>query len=115
MRVFREEIFGPVLVATPFTTEQEAIELANATEYGLAGYVWTQDVARAHRVAQAIDSGLVWINSQNVRDLRTPFGGMKASGIGREGGHYSFEFYCELQTIHVGLGGHAIPRLGLGE
>jgi len=114
MRVFREEIFGPVLVTTPFNGEDEAIRLANATEYGLAAYVWTQDVSRAHRVAQAIDSGLVWINSQNVRDLRTPFGGMKASGIGREGGHYSFEFYCELQTIHVGLGAHRIPRLGLG-
>ena len=115
MRVFREEIFGPVLVATPFADEDEAIRLANATEYGLAAYVWTQDVSRAHRVAQAIDSGLVWINSQNVRDLRTPFGGMKASGIGREGGHYSFEFYCELQTVHVGLGAHRIPRLGLGD
>jgi 5-carboxymethyl-2-hydroxymuconic-semialdehyde dehydrogenase len=114
MRVFREEIFGPVLVATPFRDEEEAVRLANATEYGLAAYVWTQDVSRAHRVAQAIDSGLVWINSQNVRDLRTPFGGMKASGIGREGGHYSFEFYCELQTIHVGLGSHRIPRLGIG-
>jgi 5-carboxymethyl-2-hydroxymuconic-semialdehyde dehydrogenase len=115
MRVFREEIFAPVLVATPFTTEAEAIALANATDYGLAAYVWTQDVSRAHRVAQAIDSGLVWINSQNVRDLRTPFGGMKASGIGREGGHYSFEFYCELQTIHVALGSHRIPRLGVVE
>jgi 5-carboxymethyl-2-hydroxymuconic-semialdehyde dehydrogenase len=114
MRVFREEIFGPVLVATPFESEEEAIQLANATEYGLAAYVWTQNVSRAHRVAQAIDSGLVWINSQNVRDLRTPFGGMKSSGIGREGGHYSFEFYCELQTVHVALGAHRIPRLGLG-
>jgi 5-carboxymethyl-2-hydroxymuconic-semialdehyde dehydrogenase len=114
MRIFREEVFGPVLVATPFVDEQEAVRLANATDYGLAAYVWTQDVSRAHRVAQAIDSGLVWINSQNVRDLRTPFGGMKASGIGREGGHYSFEFYCELQTVHVGLGSHPIPRLGLG-
>jgi 5-carboxymethyl-2-hydroxymuconic-semialdehyde dehydrogenase len=114
MRVFREEIFGPVLVATPFRDEEDALQLANATEYGLAAYVWTQDVSRAHRVAQAIDSGLVWINSQNVRDLRTPFGGMKASGIGREGGLYSFEFYCELQTVHVGLGSHRIPRLGRG-
>jgi 5-carboxymethyl-2-hydroxymuconic-semialdehyde dehydrogenase len=115
MRVFREEIFGPVLVATPFRDEAEAIRLANATEYGLAGYVWTNDLTRGHRVAQAIDAGLTWINSQNVRDLRTPFGGMKRSGIGREGGRYSFEFYCELQTVHVSLGEHPIPRLGLGE
>ncbi|HTO26467.1 MAG TPA: 5-carboxymethyl-2-hydroxymuconate semialdehyde dehydrogenase [Gaiellaceae bacterium] len=114
MRVFREEIFGPVLVATPFSTEEEAVRLANATDYGLAAYVWTDELTRAHRVAQAIDSGLVWINSQNVRDLRTPFGGTKASGIGREGGEYSFEFYCELETIHVALGAHPIPRLGLG-
>ena len=113
-RIFREEVFGPVLAATPFAGEAEAVRLANATEYGLAAYVWTADVARAHRVAQAIDSGLVWINSQNVRDLRTPFGGVKASGIGREGGQYSFEFYCDLQTVHVALGAHPIPRLGLG-
>jgi 5-carboxymethyl-2-hydroxymuconic-semialdehyde dehydrogenase len=113
MRVFQEEIFGPVLVATPFSTEEEAVRLANATDYGLAAYVWTNELTRAHRVAQAIDSGLVWINSQNVRDLRTPFGGVKASGIGREGGDYSFEFYCELETIHVSLGEHPIPRLGL--
>jgi 5-carboxymethyl-2-hydroxymuconic-semialdehyde dehydrogenase len=115
MRVFREEIFGPVLVATPFSTEDEAVRLANATDYGLAAYVWTNELTRAHRVAQAIDSGLVWINSQNVRDLRTPFGGTKASGIGREGGDYSFEFYCELETIHLSLGEHPIPRLGLAE
>jgi 5-carboxymethyl-2-hydroxymuconic-semialdehyde dehydrogenase len=113
MRVFTEEIFGPVLVATPFKDEEEAVRLANATAYGLAAYVWTRDVERAHRVARAIDSGLVWINSQNVRDLRTPFGGAKASGIGREGGRFSFEFYCELQTIHLALGEHPIPRLGL--
>ncbi len=112
MRVFREEIFGPVLVATPFRDEAEAIRLANATEYGLAGYVWTGDLTRGHRVAQAIDSGMIWVNSHNVRDLRTPFGGMKRSGIGREGGHFSFEFYCELETVHVGIGSHPIPRLG---
>jgi 5-carboxymethyl-2-hydroxymuconic-semialdehyde dehydrogenase len=112
MRVFQEEIFGPVVVATPFETEEEAVRLANAVRYGLAGYVWSGDTSRAHRVAQGIDAGMVWINSQNVRDLRTPFGGAKQSGIGREGGHYSFEFYCELETIHVALGEHRIPRFG---
>lgn len=112
MRVFREEIFGPVVTVTPFRDEAEAIRLANDTEYGLAAYVWTRDGQRAHRVAQAIDAGLCWINSHNVRDLRTPFGGVKGSGIGREGGEYSFEFYCDLETIHVALGEHHIPRLG---
>jgi 5-carboxymethyl-2-hydroxymuconic-semialdehyde dehydrogenase len=115
MRVFREEIFGPVLVAMPFATEEEAIRLANATEYGLAAYVWTNDLSRAHRVAHAIDTGMCWINSQNVRDLRTPFGGVKHSGIGREGGDYAFEFYCETEIVHVALGSHHIPRLGLGD
>jgi 5-carboxymethyl-2-hydroxymuconic-semialdehyde dehydrogenase len=115
MRVFREEIFGPVLVAMPFADEAEAIRLANATQYGLAAYVWTSDIGRAHRVAHAIDTGLCWINSQNVRDLRTPFGGVKQSGVGREGGDYAFEFYCELETVHVALRDHPIPRLGLGD
>ncbi|HEY5389204.1 MAG TPA: aldehyde dehydrogenase family protein, partial [Solirubrobacteraceae bacterium] len=114
MRVFREEIFGPVLVATPFDDEAEAVRLANATPYGLAAYVWTNDLSRAHRVAAAIDTGMCWINSQNVRDLRTPFGGVKESGIGREGGDYAFDFYCDTEVIHVALGTHPIPRLGLG-
>jgi 5-carboxymethyl-2-hydroxymuconic-semialdehyde dehydrogenase len=113
MRIFEEEVFGPVLVATPFGDQDEAVRLANATRYGLAGYVWTSDLRRAHTVAQAIDSGMVWVNAQNVRDLSMPFGGMKDSGIGREGGHYSFEFYCELQAVHIALGEHRIPRLGL--
>ena len=114
-RVFQEEIFGPVLVATRFKSTQEAIELANDVRYGLAGYVWSGDLPKAHNVAQSIDTGMVWINSQNVRDLRMPFGGTKDSGIGREGGHYSFEFYCELETIHVALGNHHIPRFGTNE
>jgi 5-carboxymethyl-2-hydroxymuconic-semialdehyde dehydrogenase len=114
MRVFSEEIFGPVLVAMPFDTEAEAIALANATQYGLAAYVWTNDIRRAHRVAHAIDAGMCWINSQNVRDLRTPFGGVKRSGIGREGGDYAFEFYCDIESVQVALGSHEIPRLGLG-
>jgi 5-carboxymethyl-2-hydroxymuconic-semialdehyde dehydrogenase len=113
--IFQEEIFGPVVVITPFRDDAEAVRLANAVDYGLAGYVWSTDLRRAHRVAQAIDAGMVWINSQNVRDLRTPFGGAKRSGIGREGGHYSFEFYCELETIHVALGDHHIPRFGGGD
>jgi 5-carboxymethyl-2-hydroxymuconic-semialdehyde dehydrogenase len=111
--VFKEEIFGPVLVAMPFDTEEDAIRLANATEYGLAAYVWTNDIKRAHRVAHAIDTGMCWINSQNVRDLRTPFGGVKNSGIGREGGDYAFEFYCETEIVHVALGTHAIPKIGM--
>jgi 5-carboxymethyl-2-hydroxymuconic-semialdehyde dehydrogenase len=115
MRVFQEEIFGPVLVAMPFDDEAEAIRLANATPYGLAAYVWTNDIRRAHRVAHAIDTGMCWINSQNVRDLRTPFGGVKASGIGREGGDYAFDFYCDIEIVHVALGSHHIPRLGLGD
>ena len=113
MRVFREEIFGPVLVCMPFDDEADAIRLANATEYGLAAYVWTNDLGRAHRVAHAIDTGMCWINSQNVRDLRTPFGGVKRSGIGREGGDYAFDFYCDIEIVHVALGSHHIPRMGL--
>jgi 5-carboxymethyl-2-hydroxymuconic-semialdehyde dehydrogenase len=114
MRIAQEEIFGPVLVSIPFDSEEEAIRLANDVKYGLAAYVWTNDLTRAHRVAQSIQSGMVWVNSQNVRDLRTPFGGAKMSGIGREGGHYSFEFYTELQTVHVAMGQHHIPKFGIG-
>ena len=113
MRVFQEEIFGPVLCATPFRDEEEAVRLANGVRYGLAAYVWTRDLQRAHRVAGAIDAGMVWLNSHNVRDLRTPFGGAKESGIGREGGRFSFDFYSELETIHTALGDHPIPRFGL--
>ena len=112
MRVAQEEIFGPVLVVVPFADEAEAIRIANDVKYGLAGYVWTQDLAKAHRVAQAIESGMVWVNSQNVRDLRMPFGGSKYSGIGREGDHYSLDVYTEVKAIHVALGQHRIPRIG---
>ncbi|MGH2405995.1 MAG: 5-carboxymethyl-2-hydroxymuconate semialdehyde dehydrogenase [bacterium] len=115
MRIAQEEIFGPVLVVIPFEDEAGAVRLANDVRYGLAGYLWTSDVARAHHVAQALQSGMVWVNSQNVRDLRTPFGGMKSSGIGREGGHYSFEFYMEYKAIHTALGAHRVPRMGTGE
>ncbi|MDQ0351578.1 5-carboxymethyl-2-hydroxymuconic-semialdehyde dehydrogenase [Alkalibacillus filiformis] len=112
MRVVQEEIFGPVIAVMTFKDEDEVIEKANDVRYGLAGYVWTKDMQRGHRVAQAIDAGMLWVNSQNVRDLRTPFGGSKHSGIGREGGFYAFEFYTETQIIHVAMKDHYIPQFG---
>jgi 5-carboxymethyl-2-hydroxymuconic-semialdehyde dehydrogenase len=112
MRIFREEIFGPVVCVTPFDDEAEAIALANATRYGLAAYIWTADLARAHRVAHAVDAGMTWINSHNVRDLRTPFGGVKASGLGREGGSHSLDFYTESRIVHIPLGDTGVPRFG---
>lgn len=113
MRVCQDEIFGPIMSVIEFETEEEVIAMANDTEYGLAGYVWTNDIKRGHRVAQAVDSGMLWINAQNVRDLRIPFGGMKGSGVGREGGHFAIlEFYTEPKAIHVALGDHRIPQWG---
>ncbi|MDQ0218670.1 5-carboxymethyl-2-hydroxymuconate semialdehyde dehydrogenase [Peribacillus cavernae] len=113
MKVCQDEIFGPVMAVIEFETEEEVIAAANAVEYGLAGYVWTNDIKRGHRVAQAVDAGMLWLNSHNVRDLRIPFGGTKASGIGREGGHYAmFEFYTEPKVIHVAIGDHHIPQFG---
>ncbi|ANC76149.1 5-carboxymethyl-2-hydroxymuconate semialdehyde dehydrogenase [Fictibacillus phosphorivorans] len=102
-RVAQEEIFGPVLVVIPFKTEEDAIRIANDSQYGLAGVVWTNDLRRAQRVSAAVDSGLLWVNCWYIRDLRTPFGGSKASGIGREGGRHSFEFYSEAKTITMKL------------
>jgi 5-carboxymethyl-2-hydroxymuconic-semialdehyde dehydrogenase len=112
MRIAQEEIFGPVLTVMPFDDEADAIAKANGVAYGLAGYLWTGDVGRAHRVAQSLDAGMVWVNSENVRHLPTPFGGMKASGIGRDGGDYSFDFYMETKNIAIALGTHKIPKLG---
>jgi aminomuconate-semialdehyde/2-hydroxymuconate-6-semialdehyde dehydrogenase len=102
-RTNQEEIFGPVVTVMAFYTESEALELANATRYGLAATVWTNDLKRAHRVAHEIDAGIVWINSWLVRDLRTPFGGVKQSGIGREGGFEALRFFTEPKNIFVKL------------
>jgi aminomuconate-semialdehyde/2-hydroxymuconate-6-semialdehyde dehydrogenase len=102
-RVMREEIFGPCCHISPFDAEDEVLTRANDTEYGLACSIWTRDLARAHRVAQRMDVGLSWVNSWFLRDLRTPFGGAKQSGIGREGGVHSLEFYTELKNVCVKL------------
>jgi 5-carboxymethyl-2-hydroxymuconic-semialdehyde dehydrogenase len=111
-RIFQEEIFGPVVAVTPFDSESEAVDLANATRYGLAAYIWTNDLRRGHRLAHAVESGMVWVNSHNVRDLRTPFGGVKDSGVGREGGAHSIDFYSAPKIVHVALGDVHVPRFG---
>ncbi|UPO76406.1 5-carboxymethyl-2-hydroxymuconate semialdehyde dehydrogenase [Arthrobacter sp. Helios] len=111
-RIFQEEIFGPVVAITPFDTDEEALELANNTKYGLAAYIWTADLTRAHNFAQDTEAGMVWLNSHNVRDLRTPFGGVKASGLGHEGGYRSIDFYTDQQTVHISLGTVHTPKFG---
>ncbi|MBX2823865.1 MAG: 5-carboxymethyl-2-hydroxymuconate semialdehyde dehydrogenase [Gammaproteobacteria bacterium] len=112
MRIAQEEIFGPVLTAMRFSDEQDAITRANAVDFGLAGYVWTSDLGRALRVSEALEAGMIWVNSENVRHLPTPFGGTKLSGIGRDGGDYSFDFYMETKNIALATGQHKIPGLG---
>jgi len=112
MRIAQEEIFGPVLTAIPFKDEAEAIQIANDIDYGLTGYVWTENSAKGMRVAKQLDAGMIWINSENNRHLPAPFGGMKASGIGRDGGDWSFDFYMETKNTCVAYGTHSIPKLG---
>jgi aminomuconate-semialdehyde/2-hydroxymuconate-6-semialdehyde dehydrogenase len=102
-RVLQEEIFGPVVTVTPFADEPEAVRFANSTRYGLSATVWTRDLQRAHRVAAALDCGTVWINCWLLRDLRVPFGGMKESGLGREGGFESLRFFTEAKNVCVRL------------
>jgi 5-carboxymethyl-2-hydroxymuconic-semialdehyde dehydrogenase len=113
MRIAQEEIFGPVACLIPFKDEADAIRLANDIAYGLSSYVWTENLARAHRVAAAVEAGMCFVNSQNVRDLRQPFGGMKASGTGREGGSWSFDVFAEPKNICVSISDHHIPRWGV--
>ncbi len=113
MRIAQEEIFGPVACLIPFDDEADAIRLANDTPYGLSSYVWTENIGRAHRVAAAVEAGMCFVNSQNVRDLRQPFGGTKASGTGREGGTWSYEVFLEPKNVAVSLGSHHIPRWGV--
>ena len=95
----QEEVFGPVITLQRFSNEKQAIELANDSQYGLAATIWTQDLSKAHRTAAAVDSGIAWINCWLVRDLRTPFGGVKSSGVGREGGFEALRFFTEPQNV----------------
>jgi 5-carboxymethyl-2-hydroxymuconic-semialdehyde dehydrogenase len=113
MKIAQDEIFGPVACLIPFKDEAHAIALANDIQYGLSSYVWTENLGRAHRVAAAVEAGMCFVNSQNVRDLRQPFGGTKASGTGREGGTWSYEVFCEPKNVAVSLGSHHIPHWGV--
>ncbi|HEU5283416.1 MAG TPA: aldehyde dehydrogenase family protein, partial [Burkholderiales bacterium] len=112
MSIAQDEIVGPVACLIRFKTEEEALAIANDNRYGLSSYVFTESTGRALRMARGIESGMVFVNSQNVRDLRQPFGGVKASGVGREGGHWSFEVFAEIKNVCVSLGRHPIPRWG---
>lgn len=103
-RTNQEEIFGPVVTITPFDTEEEVLTMANSTSYGLSATIWTESLTKAHRVADEVHAGIVWINSWLVRDLRTPFGGVKASGVGREGGFEALHFFTEPKNIFIKLG-----------
>jgi 5-carboxymethyl-2-hydroxymuconic-semialdehyde dehydrogenase len=113
MKIAQDEIFGPVACLIPFKDEADAVRLANDIQYGLSSYVWTENIGKAHRVAAQIEAGMCFVNSQNVRDLRQPFGGTKASGTGREGGTWSYEAFLEPKNVAVSLGSHHIPHWGV--
>jgi 5-carboxymethyl-2-hydroxymuconic-semialdehyde dehydrogenase len=113
MKIAQDEIFGPVACLIPFEDEADAIRIANDIEYGLSSYVFTENAGRALRVAAAIEAGMCFVNSQNVRDLRQPFGGTKASGVGREGGTWSYEVFLEPKNVAMSLGSHHIPHWGV--
>lgn len=113
MSIAQDEIFGPVPCIIPFETEEEALQIANDTQYGLSSYLWTENTSRVMRLGKAIDAGMTFVNSQNVRDLRQPFGGTKASGTGREGNHYSYEVFCESKFVAISYGDHRIPKFGV--
>ena len=102
-RVNTEEIFGPVVTIMPFETEEEVLTFANFTEYGLSATIWTENLTRAHRLAEKVESGIIWINCWLERDLRTPFGGMKNSGVGREGGNEVLHFFTEPKNVCIKL------------
>ena len=112
MAIAQEEIFGPVLTAIPFKDEDDALALANDVQYGLAAYFWTNDLNRAMRMTDNLEAGMMWVNSENIRHLPTPFGGVKASGIGRDGGDWSFDFYMETVNVSFPRAFHKIPKLG---
>ena len=112
MRIAQEEVFGPFLTSIPFRDEAEALAIANDVAYGLTGYLWTNDLTRALTFSERLEAGMIWVNSENVRHLPAPFGGVKASGIGRDGGDWSFDFYMETKNVAFALGAHKIQRLG---
>jgi 5-carboxymethyl-2-hydroxymuconic-semialdehyde dehydrogenase len=112
MKIAQEEIFGPVLTAIPFKDEAEALAIANDVDYGLAAYLWTNDLNRAMRMTDRLEAGMMWVNSENIRHLPAPFGGVKASGIGRDGGDWSFDFYMETVNVSFPRAEHRIPKLG---